>query len=43
MKKITNHKLQITMTEITKINKKRITAIIMGHDINRQSTMADRV
>jgi hypothetical protein len=34
---------QITMTKITKINKKRITTTIMGHDINKQSTMADHV
>jgi UDP-2,3-diacylglucosamine pyrophosphatase LpxH len=39
---ITN-KFQITMTKIPKINKKRITMIIMGHDINKQSTMFDRV
>ncbi len=30
------------MTKITKINKKRITTIIMGHDIKKQSTMVDR-
>ena len=34
---------QITMTKIPKINKKRITMIIMGHDINKQSTVFDRV
>ena len=39
---ITN-KFQITMTKIPKINKKRITMIIMGHDINKHSTMFDRV
>jgi hypothetical protein len=39
---ITN-KFQITMTKITKINKKRITTIIMGHDIKKQSTMFDLV
>jgi hypothetical protein len=31
------------MTKITKVNKKRITMPIMGHDINKQSTMFDRV
>jgi hypothetical protein len=46
--KITNYKsqitnkFQITMTKITKINKKRITTIIMGHDIEKQSTTTDR-
>jgi hypothetical protein len=34
---------QITMTKITKTNKKRVTAIIMGHDIKKQSTMAVRI
>jgi hypothetical protein len=29
--------------KITKINKKRITTIIMGHNIKKQSTMADHV
>jgi hypothetical protein len=46
--KITNHKsqitnkFQITMTRITKINKKRITTIKMGYNIELQSTVADR-
>jgi hypothetical protein len=31
------------MTEITKVNKKRITTIIMGHDIKKQIIMIDRV
>jgi hypothetical protein len=35
--------VKITMTKITKINKKQITTTIMGHDIKKQSTMADRV
>jgi len=46
--KITNYKSQITnklqipMTKITKMNKERITTFTMGHDIEKQITMADR-
>jgi hypothetical protein len=36
--KITNYKSQIT-----KINKKRITTIIMGHDVEMRSTMTVRI
>ena len=37
---ITN-KFQIPMTKITKMNTERITMFIMGHDIEKQSTMTD--
>jgi hypothetical protein len=47
--KITNYKsqitnkFQITMTKITKINKKRITTTIMGHDVEMRGTMTVRI
>jgi hypothetical protein len=49
MQEITNYKsqitnkFQITMTKITKINKKRITTTVMGYYIKKQSTMVYRV
>jgi len=47
--KITNHKSQITnklqipMTKITKMNKKRITTTIMGYNDSNFVTQVDRV
>jgi hypothetical protein len=39
----TNKEFQITMTEITRNDKKRITLTIMGYNIKKRSTMFDRV